>query len=444
MTRTLSRRKVLTGTAGAGVTAAAAVANKRSTAFAAPAVLKQAGPVNVLYWGSFADELGVAEQAMVRMFNESQQDVVVEYQFQGTYEETAQKLTAALQARQTPDVTVLSDVWWFRFYLANALAPLNDLIAANEVDTADYIESLYNEGVRDGVSYWLPMARSTPLFYYNADAFAEVGLEEAPEFWSQLVEVAPELVQKNGDTITRSAFAHPNGASYIAWLFQAVIWQHEGLYSDPDFTIRINEPNGVRAGEFYRSSVADGWATTTVDPNIDFANGLAASVMASTGGLRGITDNVGDKFDFRTAFLPKAEEFGCCTGGAGLAIMAGAPPEKQEAAFKFVEFATSTEGTTFWSQNTGYMPVRKSAVESEEMQAFFEENPNFRTAVEQLPLTRPQDSARVFIPNGDQIIGAGLERITINLEDPQVVFDDVANTLTEEAQPVLEAIAALG
>jgi sn-glycerol 3-phosphate transport system substrate-binding protein len=90
------------------------------------------------------------------------------------------------------------------------------------------------------------------------------------------------------------------------------------------------------------------------------------------------------------------------------------------------------------------MPVRKSAVESEEMQAFFEENPNFRTAVEQLPLTRPQDAARVFIPNGDQIIGAGLERITINLEDPQVVFDDVANTLTEEAQPVLEAIAALG
>jgi sn-glycerol 3-phosphate transport system substrate-binding protein len=171
---------------------------------------------------------------------------------------------------------------------------------------------------------------------------------------------------------------------------------------------------------------------------------LTASVMASTGSLRGITENVGDKFEFRTAFLPKAEEFGCCTGGAGLAIMAGSPPEKQEAAFKFVEYVSSTEGTTFWSQNTGYMPVRKSAIESEEMQAFFAENPNFKTAVDQLPLTRPQDAARVFIPNGDQIIGAGLERIVINFEDPQAVFDEVANTLTEEAQPVKEAIAALG
>lgn len=444
MTGSISRRSLLTGAAGAGITAAVVPLSKRSTAFAAPAVLKQAGPVDVLYWGSYSAELGEAEQAIVQMFNESQQDVRVEYQFQGTYEETAQKLTAALQAQQAPDVSLLSDVWWFRFYLANALAPLNDLIAANNIDTADYVESLYNEGVRDGVSYWLPMARSTPLFYYNVDAFAEVGLEEAPEFWSQLVEVAPELVRKDGDTITRAAFSHPTGASYIAWLFQAVIWQHQGAYSDPDFTIRINEPNGVRAGEFYRSSTQDGWATLPADNEADFANGLNASVMASTGSLRGITENVGDKFEFRTAFLPKAEEFGCCTGGAGLAIMAGSPPEKREAAFKFIEYVTSTEGTTFWSQNTGYMPVRKSAVESEEMQAFFEENPNFRTAVEQLPLTRPQDAARVFIPNGDQIIGAGLERIVINFEDPQVVFDEVANTLTEEAQPVIEAIAALG
>jgi sn-glycerol 3-phosphate transport system substrate-binding protein len=78
------------------------------------------------------------------------------------------------------------------------------------------------------------------------------------------------------------------------------------------------------------------------------------------------------------------------------------------------------------------------------MQTFFEENPNFRTAVEQLPLTRPQDVARVFIPGGDQIIGRGLERIVINQEEVQPVFDEVAQTLRDEAQPIVEAIAALG
>ena len=441
MSGKISRRGLLTGAAGAGV---AATMSKRSTAFAAPAVLKQNGPIPVLYWGSFSAVLGEAEQAIVQMFNESQDEVEVEYQFQGTYEETAQKLTAALQARQAPDVSLLSDVWWFKFYLNNTLAPLNDFISANEIDTSDFVESLYNEGVRDGVSYWLPMARSTPLFYYNVDAFREVGLEEAPEFWSELVEVAPELIRKQGDMVTRSAFAHPKSISYIAWLFQGVIWQFGGRYSDPDFTIRINEPNGVDAGEFYRSSTADGWATTPEDNELDFINGLTASVMASTGSLKKMTEGIGDSFEFRTAFLPKQEQFGCCTGGAGLAIMAGSPPEKQEAAFKFIEYVTSPEGTTFWSQNTGYMPVRKSAIESEEMQAFFADNPNFKTAVDQLPLTQPQDAARVFIPNGDQIIGGGLERITINKEEAKPVFDDVAATLTEEAKPVLEALAALG
>ena len=41
---------------------------------------------------------------MVERFNTSQSDVVVKYEFQGTYEETAQKLTAALPAKQAPDV----------------------------------------------------------------------------------------------------------------------------------------------------------------------------------------------------------------------------------------------------------------------------------------------------------------------------------------------------
>ena len=442
MKRAISRRNVLKG-AAAGA-AATAIGTKRSSVFAAPNVIKQTGStVKVLYWGSYSEELGEAEAEVVRRFNESQQDVELEYQFQGTYEETAQKVTAALAAQQAPDLALLSDVWWFKFYLNNALAPLNDFIQENEVDTGDYVDSLYNEGIRDGVNYWMPFARSTPLFYYNKEAFAEAGLEDrGPKTWTEFLEWVPALMQQDGDTVTRYAFGHPNAASYVAWLFQGVIWQFGGAYSNPDFTIQINEPNGIEAGEFYRSSTADGWATATEDHVVDFNNGLMASIMASTGSMAGINANA--TFDFGTAFLPEMKEFGCCTGGAGLSIMANSSAEKQEAAFKYMAFATSPEITTFWSRTTGYMPVRKSAAESEEMQTFYEDNPNFQTAVEQLPLTEPQDVARVYIPNGDQIIGKGLERITVNNEDPQAAFDDVARTLDEEAQPVLAAIEALG
>jgi len=446
MNRQLSRRGLIKTTVGVAGAAAVGTALAPSRSIAAPAFVRQTGSkVKALYWGSYSAELGKAEQEVVRLFNESQQDVELEYQFQGTYEETAQKLTAALAAKQAPDVVLLSDVWWFKFYLNRVLAPLDDLIAARGIDTADYVESLYNEGVRDGVSYWLPFARSTPLFYYNKDAFAAAGLEDrGPENWAEFQEWAPALVKKEGDTVNQFAFGHPNSGGYIAWLFQPVVWAFGGAYSDPDFTIRLAEAGAVEAGEMYRRSVVDGWASVTDDHEIDFTNGVIGAITASTGSMAGIKERAG--FEFGTAFLPGGDDpkLRACTGGAGLAIMAGSPPERQEAAFRFIEFATSPEITTFWSQNTGYMPVRKSAAASPEMQAFYDENPTFKTAVDQLALTKPQDAARVFIPNGDQIIGGGLERITVNAEEVQPVFDEVAQTLEEEARPVIEALAALG
>ena len=110
---------------------------------------------------------------------------------------------------------------------------------------------------------------------------------------------------------------------------------------------------------------------------------------------------------------------------------------------KFLAFATGTD-TVFWSQNTGYMPVRNAALDSAEMKSFYEQHPNFKTTVDQLPKTRPQDSARELVPNGDQIIGKGLERITANNEPADAVFKDIADQLDTEKQPVLRALKDLG
>ncbi|MCC7021244.1 MAG: ABC transporter substrate-binding protein [Thermomicrobiales bacterium] len=430
MTPSRSRRAFLAGMARGGAAVATIAAASRGTTFAAPAVVQTLGSrVKVTYWGSFRDDLGAAEQALVRMFNESQQDVEVDYQYQGSYEETARKLAAALSRHEAPEVCLLADVSWFPFSLDGALAPLDGFMAAHKIDTLDYVDVLYQEGVRNGASYWLPFARSTPLFYYDRDAFAEAGLEAAPESWDQLVAIAPALARKGGDAPPRSAFAHPRRAADLSWLFQAVIWQFGGAYSDPDFTIRINEPKGVAAGDFSRASVADGWATTTDDPEADFAHGLTASIMASTSSLPGLIARIGDRFPLGTSFLPKKAKFGCCTGGAGLSLLASSPPERQEAGYRFIDYATSPEGTAFWSRNTGFLPVRKSAIGSPEMEAFFAEHPHFRTAVEQLPLAQRQDVARVFIPGGAQIIGEGLQRITIDQDEVQPVFDAVAAAL---------------
>jgi sn-glycerol 3-phosphate transport system substrate-binding protein len=89
------------------------------------------------------------------------------------------------------------------------------------------------------------------------------------------------------------------------------------------------------------------------------------------------------------------------------------------------------------------MPVRISAKQNPDLMKFFEANPNFKTAVDQLPKTRAQDAARVFVRNGDQIIGKGLERIIVNGEAPSAVFADVNTELTKGAAPILEDLKAI-
>ena len=350
-----------------------------------------------------------------------------------------------MAANSAPDFSLLSDVWWFKFMRAKALLPLNDLIAGEKgIDPADFVPSLWNEGVRKDVQYWIPFARSTPLFYYNKDMLKEIGVEKAPETWQEIVEIAPKLTKKEGDAVKVSAFAHPDGQSYIAWLFQCVAWQHGGGYSDASLEkFLLTEPDTIRAGQFYADSVNKGqWAVMSKAVDNDFKAGLTAMALMSTGSLGGVLADA--KFEVGTAFLPMEKQFGCCTGGSGLAIPATTANDKAQAVMKYIAYATGNDGGAFWAQNSGYMPVRLSTAQTESYKAFFAEKPQFQTAVEQLPKTKAQDAARVFIPGGDIIIGKGLERILVGKEDVATVFAEVQATLEKEGEPVKKDIAALG
>jgi sn-glycerol 3-phosphate transport system substrate-binding protein len=248
------------------------------------------------------------------------------------------------------------------------------------------------------------------------------------------------LVTRNGDELDVTAFVHPDSASYTAWLFQGVAWQFGGAYSDPDFTMRMTEENTVAAGRFYHDTGhVHGWARPSKNIGEDFLNGFSATMMASTGSMGGLCANA--ESEIGIAFLPKQDFFGCCTGGGGLSILNTTAFEKLPSAMEYIAFVSNPGNTVFWSKNTGYMPVRKSAASSEEMKSYYEEFPLFKTAVDQLEPTRPQDSARVWVPNGDQIIGKGLERVAVLGEGASTVFADVNETLVAKAAPVLESLA---
>ncbi len=427
------------GQSSTAPTAAPAAASGGAATTAPARVAETGSGVKVTFWGAFGGHNADVLQQLVQRFNDAQKDVQVTLENQNTYEDLAAKLTTALQAKNAPEVVQLSDVWWFKFYLNKTLAPLNDLMVGASIKPTDYVDVFYKESERNGQQVWLPFARSTPIFYYNKDAWQKAGLpDRGPKSWDEFTKDFVPKLKSQGQVV----HALGGAASYAAWVFQGMVWQFGGAYSDPDFIIRIAEPGAVKAGELWRSAVKEGWAVASKTPNTDFDSGAALSYMDSTAGIAGHESAA--KFGVGTAFLPEGPAgFGCCTGGSGLAIVASTPAEKQQAAMKWIGHATGTD-TVFWSQNTGYMPVRNAALTGPETQEFFKTHPNFKTSVDQLPKTKPQDSARELIPNGDQIIGKGLERITTNSEDPATVLKDVAEQLNKEKEPVLRALKALG
>jgi sn-glycerol 3-phosphate transport system substrate-binding protein len=440
MVKHVSRRSLVKGVAGAGVAVAgAATLGAASSSFAAPALI-QSGPLELQYWTAFGSGVnGDAQTALIEGFNSSQSDITVVSQALENYEAVAAQLITGLQTGDAPHVAILSDVWWFRFYLSQSIQDLTPWAADLTAD--DYVQSLYTEYERNGGQYAVPFARSTPLFYYNADAFEAAGVtEDAIAKWSSFREAAPTLISGSGK---EAAFLFGNAASYGAWVLQGPTWAFDGAYSNPEFDILLTEEGAVNTGEFMREFVESGNAIAVADPVVDFGNEVSCAILGSTGSLGTIRTAAEGKFNFKTAFLPEELQFGCCTGGAGLSMIAGLDETHQAAVIEFLKYSTNTENTTTWSQTTGYMPVRTSAIESEAEQTFLDENPNARTAVEQLPLTQPQDSARVFIPNGDQMLGRGWEQILVQNRPAMEVWEEVTAELEPEAQAVLDQLAEI-
>ena len=134
---------------------------------------------------------GDAQAKLIEDFNALDNGITVTSTAYASYEEVANAILTGLESGDVPHVATLSDVWWFSFYLRQALADLTPYVDTPE----DYVESLYVEYNRNGGQYGVPFARSTPLFYYNTDAFEAAGVDPAVlGKWSDFAEVSASLV----------------------------------------------------------------------------------------------------------------------------------------------------------------------------------------------------------------------------------------------------------
>src|SRR5262245_13971 len=333
-------------------------------------------------------------EGYVKEWNQSHPQVQVEPVFAGGYTEAYAKTLAAIRAGTPPDVAIMLSQNLNDILGQDIAIPLDELIAADgaEVKIDDFFPAFMLNSRQGGKVWSIPFQRSTPVMYYNKDAFKEAGLDpdRPPQTQSDLVAAAKKLTRQEGGRVTRWGLLIPSSGGVDTWLLEGLVIEAGGLLYDPNNSccrVLLSNPATETAVQFLRDlgardkvspEGAINWGTTAND----FVAGKAAMMYYTTGGLGFVRNNA--KFEFGTAFLPEEQRFGAPTGGGNFYLFKGSPSERRKAAWEFTKWMTSTEMLARWSIDSGYVAPRKSSWDTARMREYAAKYPQALTAREQL------------------------------------------------------------
>jgi len=312
--------------------------------------------------------------------------------YAGNYEETTTKALTAANAGNPPQVAVLLSIDLFTLIEEDVILPISD-IATSDADR-EWIAGFYPAFMKDsqfeGKTYAIPFQRSTPVLYYNKDAFRAAGLdpESPPKTWAEMIEVGKKLTTKDANgNVAQWGTRIPTLGLGGAWLFGGlVISKGDVLTTETGTEARIDTPATVASLEFLLELANEGvmapgginWADT---PKA-FVEGETASIWTSTGNLAFIEDNA--QFDWGVGFLPGGDGPGAPIGGGNFYIFKDTTDEERAAALDFIKFMSSPASAAKWSIATGYVAPRPDTWETPEMKAYAERLPQALVAREQL------------------------------------------------------------
>lgn len=354
--------------------------------------------ITLEFWHAMADDLGAVVDELVTRFNDSQDRIVVNATYQGSYDDTYNALLAAFETDTAPNIVQNFDLASQTMIDTGKLIPAHDLMAADGYDSSVFVPAVadyYGDG--EGMVA-MAFNSSTPILFYNKDMFAAAGVEPPADgtSWSfSEMLAACDAIQASGETQYCIALGQ------VGWYFEQILANSGGLYFNNDngrtgraTEVMFNQGVGVEVFDFLTGLIADGYSpnlgNTWTDTDTVFLAGEAAMMFDSTAGTRGLQD--GAEFEVGTMYIPYADSAGdrngVVIGGAALWLIDSGDEATNAAAWEFMKFMAAEDQQVTWHTGTGYFPVRTDISGNADLTAFWEENPNFVTAINQLESTK--------------------------------------------------------
>ncbi|MEA3363889.1 MAG: ABC transporter substrate-binding protein [Thermodesulfobacteriota bacterium] len=325
-------------------------------------------------------------------YTKAHPDVKIDAVYAGSYQDTVTKALTAARGGRPPQLSVILSVDMFTLIDEDVIVPFDSLVQ-NDTDK-DWLNAFYPAFMENsrtgGKTYGIPFQRSTPILYYNKEAFSKAGLdpEKAPATWDEMVQFAKQLTKRDASGKVMQWGLRIPSSGFPYWLFQGLTTGNNVILANNDGNqTNFDDPRVVESLQFLvdlstkHKVMAPGIIEWGVTPKA-FFEGQAAMMWTSTGNLTNVRNNA--PFDFGVAMLPKKIRRGAPTGGGNFYIFKDSTTEQKRASFEFVKWITAPEQAARWTIATGYVAPRPDAWETPAMQAYTKDFPPALVARDQL------------------------------------------------------------
>ncbi|WP_188204764.1 ABC transporter substrate-binding protein [Desemzia incerta] len=339
--------------------------------------------VEITFWHAMNGPHQETITKLTDAFNESQDQYVVEEQNQGDYDTLQQKIMASGVSGDLPTMAQLTPGDVPDLAENNLLVPLTDMLVSDSGFTQEAMDDIY-EGFLSSSTYneelyAMPFSKSTRVMYFNQDILDEYGVE-VPTTWEEVEALGEQMVAAGDDAVALGlensyemeyeTLAHQNGAEFI---------------NGETMTTDIGGEESVEALTLLMDLIDQGYARTAGEDGFfsgPFGRGESALYIGSSAGLAHVVPVAEENgINWSTAELPAYNDTQLTLfAGNDLGVFSSATEEEQQAAIAFMAFLLEPENTATWAIETGYVPIRRSALEVEEYKTYLEENPRAQAA----------------------------------------------------------------
>ena len=337
-------------------------------------------------------------QALTDEYMAQNPDVKIDAVYAGSYQDTVAKAITASRGGNPPQLSVILSADMFTLIDEDLVVPFDDYLTTDEEKEwlTGFYPAFMENSQTGGKTYGIPFQRSTPVLYWNKEAFKEAGLdpEVGPQTWDEMVEFGKKLTKKDaGGNVTQWGVRIPT-SGFPYWLFQGLAIENGVVLANADGNkTNFDDPKVVEALEYLVSLskeheiMAPGIIEWGATPKA-FFEGQTAMMWTTTGNLTNVRNNA--PFEFGVAMLPEKEQRGAPTGGGNFYLFKGASDEQLDAAVDFVQWISGPEQSAKWTMATGYVAPRAETWETDTMKKYAEEFPQVLVARDQLEFAKAE------------------------------------------------------